>query len=246
MKIEVLGSGSSGNCYLLKSSKGECLILEAGIKAFDVLKKVEYKNILGVIVSHRHGDHAGKVNEFLKSNIDVYMSFDTLDSLKIDKKEMQPKVFNEKTFSLGGFDIRPFRLNHDVTCHGFLIRHKEMKGNLLFCTDTATIPYTFDDVQTLMIEADYDLNMLSENKKNGKVNSYLAKRIIRTHFSIDKAIKFCKERDLSKLRKIILIHLSKHNADKDNFKRRMIENTGKCVYVAEKGVEINIDDNPFL
>ena len=37
MKLKVLGSGSSGNCYLLESDT-ECLILEAGLPFMEVKK----------------------------------------------------------------------------------------------------------------------------------------------------------------------------------------------------------------
>lgn len=120
-----------------------------------------------------------------------------------------------------------------------------MLGNLLFCTDTASIPYSFDDVQTLMIEADYDVELLSKNEEAGKVHPKLAKRIRESHYSITKAIRFCKNRDLAKLRNVILVHLSAKNSSADDFRRRMIEATGKSVYIATPGLEVEVGNNPF-
>ena len=120
-----------------------------------------------------------------------------------------------------------------------------MLGNFLFCTDTAEIPYTFQDVQTLAIEADYDYNMLLENVRSGKLIVKLARRICSSHFSIDQAIEFCKNRDMKKLRNIILLHLSRNNSSSEAFKDKMIKATGKPTYIASKGLEVEVGNTPF-
>lgn len=53
--LKVVGSGSSGNCYLLQTEK-ETLILELGCKWSEVLEMLDYKieNVLGVLISHAH------------------------------------------------------------------------------------------------------------------------------------------------------------------------------------------------
>ena len=120
-----------------------------------------------------------------------------------------------------------------------------MLGNFLFCTDTTEIPYTFQDVQTLAIEADYDYNMLLENVRSGKLIVKLARRICSSHFSIDQAIEFCKNRDMKKLRNIILLHLSRNNSSSEAFKDKMIKATGKPTYIASKGLEVEVGNTPF-
>ena len=59
MKLRVLGSGSSGNCYVLENET-EALIIEAGIPFMEVKKILNFnvRKIAGVVVSHSHGDHA--------------------------------------------------------------------------------------------------------------------------------------------------------------------------------------------
>jgi len=65
MKLTVLGSSSLGNCYLLHNER-ECLIIEAGIKFLEVKKALNFKisQIVGLLVSHEHGDHAAFLHEF--------------------------------------------------------------------------------------------------------------------------------------------------------------------------------------
>lgn len=246
MTFKVLGSGSSGNGYLLTSSEGETLVIEAGVRLSDVLKEVPYRNIVGLIVSHAHGDHAGFLSEYLYRRIKTWIHEESLEEWKGKINGFIPLHFNEECkFSIGNFQIIPFRLNHDTPCFGFLIRHPDMLGNFLFCTDTSEIPYTFEDVQTLAIEADYDYKILLDNVNNGNLIVSLARRICSSHFSIDQAIDFCKNRDISNLRNIILLHLSRNNSSSEDFRRRVIMATGKPTYIAEKGLEVEVGNNPF-
>lgn len=65
MKFRCLGSGSSGNCYILENDS-EALIIEAGIPFMTVKKALDFNisKIVGVVVSHSHGDHAKYAGEY--------------------------------------------------------------------------------------------------------------------------------------------------------------------------------------
>ena len=58
IKLKVLGSGSSGNCYILEN-ENEALIIEAGLPFMEVKKALNFNvmKIVGMISSHEHGDH---------------------------------------------------------------------------------------------------------------------------------------------------------------------------------------------
>lgn len=55
MKLKVLGSGSSGNCYILENDT-EALIIEAGVLFMEVKKALDFSisKIRGVVISHEH------------------------------------------------------------------------------------------------------------------------------------------------------------------------------------------------
>lgn len=55
MKLKVLGSGSSGNCYILENDT-EALIIEAGVPFMEVKKALNFdiRKIQGVVISHEH------------------------------------------------------------------------------------------------------------------------------------------------------------------------------------------------
>ena len=55
MKFKVLGTGSSGNCYLIQDEK-ECLVVETGLPFKEVKKALDFDigKIQGVVISHKH------------------------------------------------------------------------------------------------------------------------------------------------------------------------------------------------
>ena len=67
MKLIVLGSSSSGNCYILDNGK-EALIIEAGIRFQEVKKALDFnlRKVVGCVVTHAHNDHA----KYIKAIVD--------------------------------------------------------------------------------------------------------------------------------------------------------------------------------
>ena len=51
MTLKCIGSGSSGNCYILTSDSGETLILDCGIPIKEIKKGLDWnvKGIVGVL-----------------------------------------------------------------------------------------------------------------------------------------------------------------------------------------------------
>ena len=55
MKLKILGTGSSGNCYVFET-KTEVLVIEAGVNFKEVKKHLDFNlsKIKGLLVSHQH------------------------------------------------------------------------------------------------------------------------------------------------------------------------------------------------
>lgn len=85
MKLKVLGSSSSGNCYLIEASQNDKLILDAGINFKDVQKELNFnfKGIQGVLVTHEHMDHLKYAPNFALNGIDIYASQGTFNRLNL-------------------------------------------------------------------------------------------------------------------------------------------------------------------
>lgn len=240
MKLKVLGSGSSGNCYLLQNEK-ETLILECGLPWKTILKGLAFNlnNVVGCLVTHEHKDHSKAVNDVLNNSIDVYSSNGTLKAINIENYR-EKFVSSEHQFSVGEFMVMPFASEHDAAEPlGFLIQHSDF-GKLLFITDSYYCKYNFSKLNHIMIECNYSKSILDENIANGFIHPTLANRLLKSHFSLDHVKEFLKANDLSQCREIILLHLSDSNSNAAQFKEEIERLTGIPVYVANKGLELEL------
>lgn len=245
MVFHCLGSSSKGNSYLLQSSTGESIVLECGVKISELKKALNFNlsNVLGAFITHAHKDHSGRINEYCKAGIDVWMEAENQDY--IDVSNHRAKLFNLKsTIQLGGFKLRSFPVAHDVPTVGYLINHPEM-GNAVFITDTMYLGFVFPDLDHILIEANYSIDMMNERLMNGQLNGYLRNRIMGSHLSLETCKEFLKANDMSKVKNIVLLHLSDSNSDEHRFINEVRELTGKAVYVADKGRKFELNVNPF-
>lgn len=245
MRLIVLGSSSSGNCYLLDGEE-ECLMIECGVPFKEVEKAVDFKiaKISGVLVSHEHSDHAGFVKNCIEARRVCYMSSGTMHALGLPINttvQMVPAV----TYRIGGFLVQPFHTEHDCAePFGFYIAHKEC-GRVVFATDTRSMDYTFSGLNNIMIECNYMENILLENCSRGLIYKGRAERVRRAHLSLPSCISFLKANDITHVNNIVLIHLSNENAKADLFRQIIARETGKNVIVARKGLVADFNITPF-
>ncbi len=243
MNLKVLGSSSKGNCYILENET-EALVIECGVPFADVKKAIDFniKKIAGCVVSHEHLDHAKFVKNFIDSGIRVYMSTGTARSLGI---ELETVCANTCHFKLGGFHIMSFYVNHDAEEPlGFLINHKET-GTILFATDTSSLNYQFKNLSNILIECNYRIDLLKKNVNEGYVSGSLMNRTIQNHMGYGTCLDFLKSTDLSVVNNIVLLHLSDRNSNAGEFVEDIIKATGKNVFVADKGLNIELNKTPF-
>ncbi|MCR3760387.1 MBL fold metallo-hydrolase [Clostridium felsineum] len=241
MKLKVLGSGSSGNCYLLQNGN-ETLMLECGLPYKTILKGLNFNlnNVVGCLISHEHKDHSKAISDIIKAGIDIYTTEGT--AIACAALEYRVKhIKSEEQFKLNNFTVLPFETEHDaVEPLGFLIQHNDL-GKLLFITDSYYCQYKFNGLNHIMIECNYSKSILDKNIKNGLMHPALANRLLKSHFSLDHVKEFLKANDLSKCREIILIHLSDSNSNAAEFKEEIERLTGIPVYIANKGLELELE-----
>jgi len=248
MRLKVLGSGSKGNGYLLYNDE-EILMLEAGVPFREVLSALGGKigRIKGCLVTHEHGDHAKFVKEVLSHGIKTYMTPGTREQIllrhRLSHMVTRPvPVEIQKTQKIGGFTILPFNTVHDAAepC-GFLIHNRET-GTMLFATDTFCLPNTFAGLTNVMIECNYDEDLLYARED---IPDTLKDRIRSSHMSVITCIEALQANDLTKVNNIILLHLSEGDGDPVSFQEKVTASTGKNVTVATKGLDIAFDSTPF-
>lgn len=231
MKLKVLGSGSSGNCYILESDT-EALIIEAGVPLKEVKVALGFNmmKIVGVVVSHSHGDHSRYATEYKKAGIPIFKPYEC---------ETINRVSAKLTETYGNFRITVFPLVHDVPCYGFYINHPEI-GNLVYASDTEYIKYRFKNLNHIFVEANYSDDLIDNEAVNRE-------HILRGHMSLQTALDFISTNDNPALRNVILLHLSDKNSNSEQFLQKTKETVkyGTDCYIAEKGLEADLNLCPF-
>jgi phosphoribosyl 1,2-cyclic phosphodiesterase len=232
LKITVIGSGSSGNCY--RVSDGETsLLLEAGLTIKKIKEGCDFdlSSIAGCLITHEHGDHSVGAKSLMTAGVDVWMSLGTANTLEISSYRLHTLTHSDSgylTFSIGTFSVTPFKTHHDAAEPVFyLLISSVTHERLLFVTDTYYIDYTFKGLTHIMIEANYSADTLSDADNDPRRS-----RLRRSHMSIENCVEMLRANDLSQVKEIWLIHLSTSNGDSEGFKRRVQEATGCEVHVA--------------
>lgn len=250
MQLKVIGSSSSGNCYVLQASNGDALIIECGIRLMEIKRALDFnmRSVLGVLITHDHGDHCKAVREATRAGLNVYATEGTAAALIKDWDAAPYLVFAKQKklpFCLKDFRIIMFPTVHDCAdpC-GFLIDHPE-SGTILFLTDTVYSPYKFPGLSHMIIEANYCEEILEEKRGSGATIEILRDRVIESHMSLQHTKELLKANDLTYVKNIILIHLSNAHSHAERFKHETEQLTGKRVIIADKGVTVNLSKSPF-
>jgi phosphoribosyl 1,2-cyclic phosphodiesterase len=248
MKLTVLGSSSKGNCYLLQSeTTGETLIVEAGVRMQEVKQALSWQlgKVVGCLCSHRHNDHAGHIGEMMDCGIRVLALQDVFQSHRLEGNHFAIYIQPERGYIVGSYKVYVLPVCHDVPCVGFIIRHEEM-GALLFLTDTMMFEYRIPrHVTQIMIEANYADDILEENIAAGRIPASMRERLLNSHMELGTTAEVMRQNDLQDVQNIILLHLSERNSDAVRFRNEIMMASGKTVYVARQGLELELSNFPY-
>lgn len=224
MKFISFGSGSSGNCaYVGTDSTG--VLIDAGVDNEYVVAEllrngINMASVKGIILTHDHGDHVKFVYSLLRRNksMRVYCTPRTLGgilrrhSISRRIKDYHTPIYKEFAFKIGDMTITPFEVSHDGTDNvGFAIESAAMK--FVITTDTGRITdradYYMREADALMIESNYDLDMLRE----GRYPEYLKARIMSDTGHLDNAVTAAYLAGIAtqRLSHVFLCHLSHDN-----------------------------------
>lgn len=232
--VKCLASGSTGNSYAVDDGES-VLLLEAGIRSKKIL--TGYLDLLprvaGCLITHEHQDHSRSAADLAAHGIDLYATAGTFSGIPgIDRPYRMHVVRTGEQFELASWIVLPFETRHDAAepC-GYLLYSRVAREKLLFATDTFYIPNTFRDLHVIMVECNYSMALLKESIREGRVSETMKHRLEQSHFSIENVKTFLAANDMSTVRWIYLLHLSRNNADPVLFKKEIQRITGKPVTV---------------
>lgn len=238
MTVQVIASGSKGNAYVLRSEGVAPLLLECGItyKDLQVALAHQVTSLAGCVISHEHGDHSKAAVRLTAAGVRVYATAGTLAALNITGHRAIAVKYLQRT-RVGSWTVVPFKAVHDAAePAGFLIEDAH-GDSLLFITDSAYCAYTFPGVGLVMIECNYDTDMMNHAVMRGSLLPQVAARTIKNHMSLSNCIKTLQANDLSACRQIVLLHLSNGNSHEVRFKQAVEAATGIPTTIApEKGL----------
>ena len=245
MRLTVLASGSSGNGYLLEA-RHSALLLECGVKPEAMMRRISMpvSRIAGALITHEHGDHAGYAQRYASLGIPVFASAGTLAAIRLSGTT-RPLRAMEVAY-VDDWKIMPFDVRHDAAEPlGFVIEHPEA-GRILFLTDTAYCPYDFRmlHLDHIMVEANFDDQILDGNVANGRIDAARAARTRGKHMSIRGACELICADMTAELKTVVLIHLSTSNGNAKEFSR-MASQTALFarIHVAKAGLSVELNKN---
>lgn len=236
MKIHCIGSSSSGNSYVI-TSNGHKLIVELGCNFKEVLKAVDYdlESVAGALCTHRHSDHSAYIPKALEYQIPVYGNKEV-----VEKYPYVHCLTQKYSYSIGKFKVQCLKVPHNALCYSFIITCPSGE-KILFATDLSKFNYKVSGCDVIMMEANYDENLIYEALARGEV----VRSQSENHFEINDCLDAVERCIDTNTQLIILLHLSDGYSDEKRFQKMVHEATGKRVCVAHAGQVYEINESDF-
>jgi len=214
MKIKVIGTGSTGNAFLIESPEHR-LLFECGLTWDKLQKGYDYLLPDACFVSHSHKDHSANAIKLAVKGVPIITSPTAAKEIGL----LGWQIGKAKQHN-----IRAYKGTHDVEVAMALLDDKVSKERLFFATDTADIPVKINGITHLMVECNH--SKFTEDRDSNQIS-----RARETHLSLEILLEWIENMDKSKLKEVHLIHLSDQNSDEKFFKEELQKATGVAVFV---------------
>ena len=192
MQITTLGTGSSGNCYIITSTNGRQIILDCGLPFNEIVTNKSFKgfdNVDFVFCGHLHKDHHLSYRDFQRSGIKC-ISWE------------EPN----KSLEVGQYKIKLFNVEHNVPNCGILIKDTIENETLCYATDFSQMPKV-EGVDTWLYEINYDNSTVTKLIAKNEISMHLL-NAMKNHNSLESAKEYFKNIQY-KPKQIVFCHLSK-------------------------------------
>ena len=119
MRSFCLASGSSGNSFLIESSKRDKYLVDVGLRfkrINEILeeKRINVNEIKGIFITHEHTDHIQGLEVFMKnSNCPIYLTKGTFKALNLEKNQRFIFVKENQIIILEDIKVLVLGKSHD-------------------------------------------------------------------------------------------------------------------------------------
>lgn len=220
MKIDIIASGSKGNCIALTSGE-HTILIDAGIAKTKIEKRlldvgVIPHHIQAILVTHAHGDHIKGLSLANKYRIPVWASKGEWQAISGVDDEL--RCVADTTYGrydpigLGELLIIPFGVHHDAyEPLGYVIDDTSERACVVF--DTGKVDDNMLDIMagctTYIIESNHDPDMVAEGEYPDRIKARILSDL--GHLSNDQTATALLQLVQGEGERIILTHLSGNN-----------------------------------
>jgi phosphoribosyl 1,2-cyclic phosphodiesterase len=241
LRFASLGSGSGGNALVVEVRDGACVtcvLVDCGLNLRDTERRLARLGlapsaIRGILVTHEHGDHAGRVFDFAAAHgVTVHLTYGSLVALEAEGKVIGGVRLSILTarepLAVEGIEVRPFTVPHDAREPvQFVLSDGAARLGVL--TDigigTPHVVEMLSGLEALVLECNYDREMLW----NGGYPRWLKERIAGPfgHLDNEDSARLLAALDRSRLKHVVGAHLSQQN-NKPEIARRALAGALGC------------------
>jgi phosphoribosyl 1,2-cyclic phosphodiesterase len=258
MRINILGSSSSGNATLLVFGTTRVL-LDAGFSARELARRLreigeDLARLSAIVLTHEHTDHIRSVPRLARTlGLPIFISRASCEAWNrmnpTDPIPAAEYIAAECPFQIGPMTFRPFAVPHDAAdTLAFTIEAGGVKVG--YVTDLGYIPKLVGErvrgSDVLILEANHDLEML----RNGPYPWSVKQRILSRHghLSNEEMARFLREDFDGRAEHIVLVHLSRTNNHPELARLAALEALGArgsaFARDAERRVRVAAHDRP--
>ena len=217
MRFSMLGSGSRGNGALVQAGATTVLV-DCGFMLREAEARlrrlgIEPHTVDAIVVTHEHHDHIGGVARFArKHRIPVWMSRGTKEAWRDGPVPRTHCFAPAESFAVGDLLVQPFAVPHDAAepTH-FVFGDGRFRVGTLSDAGSVTDPMreALSACDALMLEFNHDRDMLASGPYPPPLKARVGGPV--GHLSNCQSAAFLREIDCTRLRHLVLTHLSEKN-----------------------------------
>ena len=220
MELAVVGSGSKGNCALVRSSQ-TVIMVDCGFSLKETEQRLQKLGLSGadvsaLLVTHEHSDHIAGVARFsAKYNTPLYMTHGTQQYFAKRDLVLQAPVNElglEQVFYIGDIQVTPVPVPHDAKepCQ-YIFNASGVTLGLLSDIGhiSETVYHAYKACDALFVECNHDREMLA----NGPYPASLKARVRGDwgHLSNCQTVQFLADIEAASLQHLVIGHISEKN-----------------------------------
>ncbi|ROS04773.1 phosphoribosyl 1,2-cyclic phosphodiesterase [Sinobacterium caligoides] len=220
MRFALLGSGSRGNATVV-SAGDTTILLDCGFSGREAQRRMSQLDLCpsqidAILVTHEHGDHVSGVGVLSRRfNLPVWMTRGCASRAKVGEIPRLHLFSTAEKIVIGQLSIYAVATQHDSAepCHFIIDDGQDCLGLLSDSGEvTASMANSYARCSTMVLEANYDPQMLSYGPYPASLKARVAGRY--GHLSNEQTAQYLLQRNragVTALKKLVLGHISEKN-----------------------------------